>query len=75
MVNIDQVQINDAKGKPNKNGINNPRLGTIQKSSIFETSEGNFTDLVRHFGHIELAKPVFHVGHIEEIKKILRYML
>jgi hypothetical protein len=69
---IDQIQITDAEGKSIKGGINDPRMGTVEKSSFCETCGSNFTDCVGHFGHIELAKPVFHVGYIEEIKKILR---
>lgn len=30
------------------------------------------TECPGHFGHIELAKPVFHVGYITKIMKILR---
>lgn len=72
MVKIDQLQISDLEGKPYKGGINDPKLGTVDKGSICETCGANFTDCVGHFGHIELARPVFHVGYIEEIKKILR---
>ena len=71
MAKIDQIQINDAEGKPAKGGINDPKLGTVDKGSICETCGSNFTDCVGHFGHIELAKPVFHLGNIEEIKKII----
>lgn len=30
------------------------------------------TECPGHFGHIELAKPVFHVGFITKIMKVLR---
>lgn len=33
---------------------------------------GNMTECPGHFGHIELAKPVFHVGFITKIMKVLR---
>lgn len=33
---------------------------------------GNMTECPGHFGHIELAKPVFHVGFISKIMKVLR---
>lgn len=33
---------------------------------------GNMTECPGHFGHIELAKPVFHVGYITKIMKVLR---
>lgn len=33
---------------------------------------GNMTECPGHFGHIELAKPVFHVGFVAKIMKVLR---
>ena len=33
---------------------------------------GDFIDCPGHFGHIELAKPVFHVGLMDTIRKILK---
>lgn len=30
------------------------------------------TECPGHFGHIELAKPVFHVGFVTKIMKVLR---
>lgn len=30
------------------------------------------TECPGHFGHIELAKPVFHVGFISKIMKVMR---
>ena len=33
---------------------------------------GNMTECPGHFGHIELAKPVFHVGFLGKTMKILR---
>lgn len=33
---------------------------------------GNMTECPGHFGHIELAKPVFHVGFLTKTIKVLR---
>ena len=33
---------------------------------------GNITECPGHFGHLELAKPVFHVGFITQIVRVLR---
>lgn len=33
---------------------------------------GNMTECPGHFGHIDLAKPVFHVGFVTKTIKILR---
>lgn len=35
-------------------------------------NSGNMTECPGHFGHIDLAKPVFHVGFISKIMKVLR---
>lgn len=39
---------------------------------IAHVPSGNMTECPGHFGHIELAKPVFHVGFITKIMKVLR---
>lgn len=39
---------------------------------MFFVSPGNMTECPGHFGHIELAKPVFHVGFVTKIMKVLR---
>lgn len=44
----------------------------MDKAQNCETCGCNFIDCTGHFGHIELSRPVFHVGYIETIKKILR---
>jgi hypothetical protein len=31
-----------------------------------------YIDCPGHFGHIELAKPMFHVGFLEQVRKVLR---
>lgn len=33
---------------------------------------GTLTECCGHFGHIELAKPVFHIGFLNKVIKILR---
>lgn len=39
---------------------------------LVSVSSGNMTECPGHFGHIELAKPVFHVGFVTKIMKVLR---
>ena len=36
------------------------------------SSQTKMNDCPGHFGHIELAKPVYHVGYIDQVVKILR---
>ncbi len=69
---VEQVQITDAEGNPMEGGINDLRMGTVDKSLNCKTCGSNFADCTGHFGHIELVKPVYHVGFIEVCRKILR---
>ena len=50
-------------GKPKINGINDPRQGVTDRFSRCQTCAGNMNDCPGHFGHVELAKPVFHIRH------------
>ena len=59
-------------GRPKLNGLMDPRQGTIDRFSRCQTCAGNMTECPGHFGHIELAKPVFHVGFLSTIVKYLR---
>lgn len=59
-------------GKPKLLGLMDPRQGVVDRMSKCQTCAGNMTDCPGHFGHIELAKPVFHVGFMVKTVKILR---
>ncbi|KAF6715871.1 DNA-directed RNA polymerase II subunit RPB1 [Oryzias melastigma] len=59
-------------GRPKLCGLMDPRQGVIERSGRCQTCAGNMTECPGHFGHIELAKPVFHVGFISKIMKVLR---
>lgn len=48
--------------KPAPYGPLDLRLGTCQKTVDCETCKQNLTDCVGHFGYVDLALPVFHVG-------------
>ncbi|KAJ1649976.1 DNA-directed RNA polymerase II core subunit rpo21, partial [Dispira simplex] len=52
-------------------GLLDPRLGTIDRNFKCQTCSENMTECPGHFGHIELAKPVYHVGFLVKVKKIL----
>ena len=62
----------DNDRKPSKDGIYDLRMGTIQDQFRCSTCKGNKINCPGHFGHINLARPVFHVGFIKEIIKILK---
>ncbi|KAM7540246.1 hypothetical protein Aperf_G00000031103 [Anoplocephala perfoliata] len=58
--------------KPKLGGLMDPRQGCVDRTSICQTCSGNSTTCPGHFAHVELAKPVFHVGFLKKTLKILR---
>ncbi|KZF22033.1 DNA-directed RNA polymerase II largest subunit [Xylona heveae TC161] len=63
--------MDEQKQKPREKGLNDPHLGTIERAYKCATCDENMTDCPGHFGHIELATPVFHIGFMTKIKKLL----
>lgn len=59
-------------GNPKEGGLMDPRQGVIDRTSRCKTCGGNLTECCGHFGHLELAKPVYHVGFIRQTIRVLR---
>lgn len=59
-------------GVPKAGGLMDPSQGVIDRASRCLTCTGSMTDCPGHFGHIDLAKPVFHIGFMQKTMKILR---
>ncbi|KIJ58730.1 hypothetical protein HYDPIDRAFT_163162 [Hydnomerulius pinastri MD-312] len=57
--------------KPKLGGLMDPRMGTIDRNFKCQTCGEGMSECPGHFGHIELARPVFHPGFIIKVKKIL----
>ncbi|CAH6720811.1 DNA-directed RNA polymerase II subunit RPB1 [[Candida] jaroonii] len=62
--------IDQSTKKPREGGLNDPRLGSIDRNFKCQTCGEDMAECPGHFGHIELAKPVFHIGFIAKIKKV-----
>jgi len=60
------------KGRPKRGGLSDPRMGTMDRAMKCETDGMNSTDTPGYFGHLELAKPVYHHGFINNVIKVLR---
>lgn len=50
--------------KPKTGGLMDPRLGTIDRNFKCQTCGEGMSECPGHFGHIELARPVFHPGKL-----------
>jgi DNA-directed RNA polymerase II subunit RPB1 len=56
--------------EPKKNGLVDLRLGTCDLYLSCSTCGENFINCPGHFGHTELAEPMFHFGFLQHLKSI-----
>lgn len=66
-------------GKAVYGGTEDPRMGTFDFDNRCKTCDCTYAgsgskvdDCPGHFGHIDLVRPVFHCGFIDDVTKILR---
>ncbi|MDD1697676.1 MAG: DNA-directed RNA polymerase subunit A', partial [Methanoregula sp.] len=62
----------DDDGFPYPQGLMDLNLGVIDPGLRCRTCDQKASECPGHFGHIELAKPVIHVGYTRLIRKLLR---
>jgi len=71
-----QVTSRELFSMPSRNpapgGCLDPRLGVSDKVSTCATCKMKLVDCAGHFGYIRLALPVFHIGYIRHILRILQ---
>ncbi|XLU31412.1 hypothetical protein S245_067478, partial [Arachis hypogaea] len=60
------------KGKPKVGGLSDPRLGTVDRKIRCATCTADMAECPGHFGHLELAKPMFHVGFLKTVLTVMR---
>lgn len=61
-----------ARGLPNMNGINDVRMGTVDRRLMCCTCGRDVKTCAGHIGHINLPVPCFHIGFIDMCMKTLR---
>ena len=54
--------MDEQRQRPREKGLNDPKLGSIDRAYRCATCEEGMHECPGHFGHIELAVPVFHIG-------------
>ena len=62
----------DEDGFPYENGLMDLHLGVIEPGLRCQTCGKKVDECPGHFGHIDLAMPVIHVGYVNKIKDLLR---
>ena len=71
VVKIISPETYDDDGFPIEFGLMDPRLGVIDPGLRCRTCGGKAGECPGHFGHIELAAPVIHVGYAKLIARLL----
>ena len=61
-----------SNGKPDVNGLFDPRMGTLENGTACPTDGLTNDETPGYFGHVELARPVIHINHLKEIVKICK---
>jgi len=72
VVTVETPDTYEDDGFPIEKGLMDPRLGVIDPSLVCRTCGFRGGDCQGHFGCIELARPVIHIGFGDIIHKILR---
>lgn len=72
VLDIKTEDLYDRDGLPVKDGLVDRRMGTLEPSQRCQTCGGLWSQCPGHFGHIELARPVYHVGHMKKIVEALK---
>lgn len=73
---LSSVQIVDTtiycRGLPNPGGINDHRMGTVDRRLLCGSCGRDVKECQGHTGHIELSYPMFHIGFFDMCFKTLR---
>lgn len=72
VVKVNQRLVFGPNGEPMKNGLNDPAMGPSGVREECQTCKGSSNQCPGHFGHIELVKPMFHVGFIDKVVRVLK---
>ena len=57
--------------KPKPGGLLDPHMGCIDQDTRCLTCDEMINQCVGHFGHLVLARPVYHIGFLAKVKKLL----
>ncbi|KAJ2758292.1 DNA-directed RNA polymerase II core subunit rpo21, partial [Coemansia nantahalensis] len=68
---IEIMDLRDEESRPRPKSLLDPRMGTIDRNVKCHTCHESMAECPGHFGYIELAKPVFHIGFFDKLKKVL----
>jgi len=62
----------DEDGTPIQGGVMDQRLGVIEPTHKCPVCHNSMTQCPGHFGHVELVRPVIHIGFVKNIHELLK---
>ena len=68
---VEHPETLDETGRLRVGGLMDARMGTIDRTLKCQTCGEGMAECPGHFGHIDLARPVFHIGFLGKVKKLL----
>lgn len=68
---VTQVDLYSKNNEPNFGGLVDPRMGPCDRNILCKTCKHNIEKCPGHFGHIELAAPVYNTVFLDKVKKVL----
>ena len=72
VVSVTQTILYDSSGEPVVGGLFDPRMGVLDHGKICPTDGLDNRFCPGYFGHIELARPVFHIQFLPIVMKIIK---
>ena len=60
------------RGLPASGGLLDPLMGSVDRRHLCATCQNDSRTCEGHAGHIELAFPVYHIGFVDTVLRILR---
>ena len=72
VVSVTQTILYDSSGEPVIGGLFDPRMGVLDHGKICPTDGLDNRFCPGYFGHIELARPVFHIQFLQIVMKIIK---
>lgn len=71
VLEIKSPDLYDKDGFPVEGGLMDPHLGVVERGRRCKTCGQTMDKCTGHFGHIELVRPVIHVGFFKKIDLLL----
>lgn len=72
VMEVKNYEVYDSSKLPVSGGLMDPRLGVLEPGAVCKTCGKRGGQCPGHFGHIELAYPVYHIGFVDTIRNVAR---